>query len=197
MPQLLSLSGKTPVGFQLSNPSVAVFGHNPQLASFAFEALVSWTRIEAHQFELFVEIIGGPSSQNLSDYPQNATLRIKHDYVLPIAKDKLNEQELQIFSELLKRVESFSKNRNRLAHWSWGFADNFPDHLMLAKPAQFVLSDIDHAKVYTYSEADFISIIEENDCLAKRIRHFCGLLRSDSSEGNTTPLRLLLADLGL
>ncbi len=197
MPQPLSTFKKTPQQFQIARPSVHVFEHSPQLATFEFEALVSWTRIEAHLFDLFVSIMGGPESELIKSYPSLGTLAAKYDYVCPHAQSKLSEIELAIFSELLKRVESFSKKkRNKLAHLSWGTAKNFPDAYLLVKLGVFILDNIDHKKVMVYRKIDFIEIVDDNDELTKSIRHFESILRCPS-ESNDKLLHLLFERLEL
>lgn len=124
-----------------------MFSHCPGLASIAFEALASWTRIEVHQFELFVEIRAALKTPDCRNTRRAQPLKAKRNYMAPIATERLNESELAMFCKLLRNVRSYSKKRNKLAHWSWRFVENFPFFFLLVVPDQFVLENIDHSKV--------------------------------------------------
>jgi hypothetical protein len=100
------------------------------------------------------------------------------------AKEQLDSERYDCWSVLLlKFVRSTMKERDRLAHWSWGYSIDLPDVLLLADPlekakAQWrstsppTLAQFDRSKIYVVTIADLDRAIGRIDDAAELMQLF-------------------------
>ncbi|TKA20436.1 hypothetical protein TP41_03305 [Xanthomonas euvesicatoria pv. citrumelonis] len=131
----------------------------------AIEALASWSNVESFLLKLFVDLFGGNGSLAADVFLALEGQSAKNAAINAAATSALADrpQELRVLRAILALAKTNEKDRNKLAHWTWGESPGL-EALLLVDPRATVAS-LDTSKVYVYREADFRSIIESNDRL--------------------------------
>ena len=139
---------------------------HPTLAAVALEAIASWSNVEAFLLRLFIQLLGGNESLAASVYMALDGQSAKTNAIKAAAANALRgrAQELSVLEAILSIAKTNEKERNKLAHWTWGDSPNLPDALLLLDP-RANLDGLDLSEVYVYREQDFRSIIQANDRL--------------------------------
>ena len=152
----------------MSNIGDRVLLSNPALASHAMQAVASWSDVEFFLESLFTQMMGGPESVASAAFgaldgknPKNAALRA-------VAQSVLNQDALDLFNAILKVANSAQSQRDRLAHWTWGYSPNLQDAFLLADPRSIKteagMRDLSNYMVYR--ERDFAEIYQLNEQIA-------------------------------
>lgn len=136
----------------------------PGMAVLAMEAIASWSNVEAFMLRLFVELLGGKKSLAAEVFLSLKGQTAKDSAIRAAAEFSLKERpnELRILNAILSIAGTNKKHRNKLAHHTWGFSPQLPDALLLVDP-RASLEEPDKSAIYVWNEADFNSIIAEND----------------------------------
>ena len=139
---------------------------HPEIAALAAEAIASWANVESFMLKLFVEMFGGNEALATNIFLSLSNQSAKNDAIRAAADSffENGSDELAVFRALLAISKTNEKDRNKLAHWTWGDSPNLPDALLLIDP-RTTIGDLDKSSVYVYRENDFRSIIEANDRL--------------------------------
>lgn len=139
---------------------------HPALAAVALEAIASWSNVEGFLLRLFIQLLGGNESLAASVYLALDGQSAKTNAIKAAAANVLRgrARELSILEAILSIARTNEKDRNKLAHWTWGDSPNLPDALLLLDP-RANLDGLELSEVYVYRELDFRSIIQTNDRL--------------------------------
>jgi hypothetical protein len=139
---------------------------HPDLAVHAIEAIASWSNVESFMLRLFVEVFGRHRSLAadvfLSLEGQAAKSAAINAAAASVLKDR--DPELRLLRAILAIVKTNEKDRNKLAHWTWGDSPNLPDAVLLVHPRS-TLGELDRSNVYVYRDQDFTAITQANDRL--------------------------------
>ena len=150
----------------LGNVGDRPLARHPDLALLAIEAISSWSNVENFLLKLFVQLFGGTESLAtnvfLSLENQSAKTAALNAAALTVFQD--GAEEYRVFRAILAIAKTNEKDRNKLAHWTWGDSPNIPDGVLLVDPRASI-AELDRSKVYVYKEKDFLSIVEANNRL--------------------------------
>ncbi len=166
MPQPLSRVAPNAT-IAIGTPGDRHLARHPDLALLAIEAVASWSKVESFFLQLFVQLLGGNGALAAEVFlslqgqaAKSAAIRAAADSVL-----RERQQELKVLNAILSIAATCEKDRNKLAHWTWGDSPNLPDALLLVDPRVFIQGEIDRSAVYVYMARDFENIIRSNDTL--------------------------------
>ncbi|TAK05524.1 hypothetical protein EPO44_06370 [bacterium] len=165
MPQPLSRV-RSSATIILGNAGDRSLARHPELAVLAIEAIASWSNVESFMLNLFIQLMGGNDSMAASVYlaleaqsAKNAAIKTAAEIAL-----KGREQELRVLYAILSIIKTNEKERNKLAHWTWGDSPDIPDALLLVNP-RTVIHELDRSDIYVYRAPDFQTLIHANDRL--------------------------------
>jgi len=132
----------------------------------AMEAIATWSNVESFMLGLFVELLGGGNSLAtevfLSLDGQAAKSAAINAAATSVLKDR--DAELRVLRAIIAIAKTNEKDRNKLAHWTWGDSPDLPDALLLIDPRTTV-HELDRSDVYVYKAQDFKGIAEANNRL--------------------------------
>ncbi len=165
MPEQLSRVAPE-AGVMIGNAGDRPLSRHPDLAVLAMEALASWSNVEAFLLRLFVELFGGQGALAADVFLSLQTQSAKSAAIETAAARVLENrpEELRVLRAILGIAKTNEKERNKLAHWTWGESKQIPDALLLVDPRS-VDDHLDRSNIYVYRAQDFQSIIRANDRL--------------------------------
>lgn len=122
---------------------------HPELAALAAEAIASWANVESFMLKLFVEMFAGNEALATNIFLSLSNQSAKNDAIRAAADSffENGSDQLAVFRALLAISKTNEKDRNKLAHWTWGDSPNLPDALLLIDP-RTTIGDLDKASVY-------------------------------------------------
>jgi hypothetical protein len=122
--------------------------------------------VENFLLKLFVQLFGGSETLATNIYlslgnqsAKTAAINAAVESVFQPESDEAN-----VFKAIMSIAKTNEKDRNKLAHWTWGDSPNLNDAVLLVDPRATIL-DLDPSKVFVYKANDFMAIIEENNKL--------------------------------
>ena len=165
MPQPLS-SFNPNAGVVIGNAGDRPLARHPELAVLALEAIASWSNVEAFMLRLFMQLLGGNESLAASVYLALSGQTAKTAAINAAAAKALEgkQAEFNVLEAILSVAKTNEKDRNKLAHWTWGDSPTIPDAVLLVDP-RATIAELDLSKVFVYKAQDFQSIIQANDRL--------------------------------
>lgn len=165
MPQPLSRVNPN-AGVIIGNAGDRPLARHPDLAVLALEAIASWSNVEAFLLRLFIQLLGGNESLAASVYLSLEGQSAKTGAIRAASAKALETrpQEANVLDAVLALAKTNEKDRNKLAHWTWGESPAIPDAVLLVNP-RATLNDLDFSEIYVYRAQDFQSIIQSNDRL--------------------------------
>ena len=165
MPQPLSRVVPN-AGVILGNAGDRPLARHAELAILAIEAVASWSNVEGFLLRLFMQLLGGNESLAASVFLALENQSSKTSAINAAAASALTDRpaELAVLRAILSIAKTNEKDRNKLAHWTWGDSPNVPDGLLLVDP-RASLGELDRSEIYVYKAIDFQRIIEANDRL--------------------------------
>jgi hypothetical protein len=127
------------------------------------ECIATWSHVENFMLDLYADLAGGAQSDAAAVFFAVDGTGPKQAIIATLAKRKLDPARLDLFNALTKLAKAGQKERDRLAHWIWGIADNLPDALLLADPR-----DASHSPntILVYTQRDFDAIRRQFERLA-------------------------------
>jgi hypothetical protein len=166
MPQRLS-DVAPHAGVRIGNAGHRPFLGKPELATQAIEAIASWANVESFMLQLFVYLLGGKEAVAADMYLALDGEGPKKAVVMAAAKSILEQDPFDLFLAIMSLVDTSQKERNKLAHWTWGDSPMLPDAILLIDPRHLLHPELgfDKANVYVYTQQDFGAIIAANDRL--------------------------------
>ncbi|CAN7190616.1 hypothetical protein LJR230_000422 [Trinickia sp. LjRoot230] len=165
MPQPLSRVAPD-ASIVIGNAGDRPLARHPDLAVLAIEAVASWSNVESFMLGLFVELFGGHNALATEVFLSLEGQAAKSAAIAAAAASVLKDRvaELSVLRAILAIVKTNEKDRNKLAHWTWGDSPNLPDALLLVDPRTTV-HELDRCDVYVYRTQDFLAITQANDRL--------------------------------
>lgn len=139
---------------------------HPELAVLALEAIASWSNVEAFMLRLFIQLLGGNESLAASVYLALDGQSAKTAAIRAAAAKALEtkQAELGVLEAILAIAKTNEKDRNKLAHWTWGDSSTIPDAVLLVDP-RATIAELDLTEIFVYKAQDFQGIIQANDRL--------------------------------
>ncbi len=167
----------------------------PELAALVAEAIGCWSDVQFRLAVLLSALTGAAADQCAAMFfaltgsaSQTAALDGAGQMNLP-------EDELALFNAVLMVARACEKERNKLAHWTWGHSAELPDALLLIdpkhwarkvtrvrvktrRPGMITAEDftIDRREVLVYRKADLKRIIRNTNRADALIAQLDGLL---------------------
>lgn len=165
MPQPLS-SVRPNADIIIGNAGGSPLARHPELAVLAIEAIASWSNVEAFLLRLFMQLLGGNESLAASVYLSLDGQSAKTKALKTAAANALQNkpQELGILEAIIAISKTNEKDRNKLAHWTWGDSPELPDAVLLVDP-RATLNGVVRSDIYVYRERDFRNIVQANNRL--------------------------------
>lgn len=157
------------------HPLLGLVGKAIALYSFADSkwpnVLAAMSKSESHSFVITYHAIQNP--------------RTKVDVIRALGKEKLNDDDSDIFHAVLNWYQSAKKKRDAIAHYIYAYSNELPGQLILIDPSKFddefsrhglgsVSADRDYS--YVYDEACLIEIVDEFSALSNIIGALFGYL---------------------
>lgn len=167
MPQPLSRV-KPGAGYNIGNVGIgdSPLVKRPQLALLAMEGIRSWSDVENFMLGLYIDMLGGDNDLAATAYLALDGSSAKSAVINAVAAKTLSTENLQLFRAIFNIAGTRQKARDKLAHWVWGFSDALPDALLLVDPRAKVGGKMSEEDIFVYREADFRSIMQDNERLA-------------------------------
>jgi len=150
----------------IGNAGDRPLSRHPELAILAIEALASWCNVEGFLLRLFVDLFGGHGALAADVFLSLQNQAAKSAAIDAAATSVLRgrDNELRVLRAILALAKTNEKERNKLAHWTWGESPGIPDALLLVDP-RAMIGELDRGDIYVYKAQDFRSVIEANDRL--------------------------------
>jgi hypothetical protein len=194
MPQPLSRVAPRATIF-IGNAGDRPLSRHPDLAVLAIEAIASWSNVEALLLSLFIDVVGGHNSLAANVFLSLEGQSAKNAAIEAAAASALMARptELRALRAILALVKTNKKDRNKLAHWTWGESPDLTDAVLLFDPRSSI-GELDISKVFVYRAADFRSIIQANDRLCGHCLTFKFILTGHVANREGELLSRLLAE---
>ena len=130
------------------------------------EALASWCNVEGFLLRLFIELFGGHGALAAEVFLSLQNQSAKSAAIDAAATSVLSgrNDELRVLRAILAIAKTNEKDRNKLAHWTWGESPSIPDALLLVDP-RATIGEMNLSDIYVYKAQDFNTIIGANDRL--------------------------------
>lgn len=160
-----------PLSFVARNANVIfdpdeAFRLNPNLAAYIPKIIASWTQVEGGISDLIRVLLPTANiSQTAKTKGAAVTLAIFDAIDSPTirlaalragASAILEGKYLLIFQAVLDCLKGPSRDRNKLAHWDWGFTFDVPESLLLKNPKT---RNSSYDDIFVYRENDFKEIL--------------------------------------
>lgn len=162
----------------IGNDFVPVFERNPRLGALAMEVIVAWSQVELAEYQTFADMAGGASSEGYENYVNLRTQGDKSSMFNRYAQKKLSSDHNRLLQALRALSKSYSGQRDRIAHWSWGWIIDRADVVLCVDPRVFVqamgTSQYDH--IYVYDERDFANLARDCYTLSQHYMFFSAMV---------------------
>jgi hypothetical protein len=194
MPQPLSslpfLQGAIHIGGNNDSPSY----HRPQIALWAMSVVAEWAILEGFKHALFVKMLGDNPRPAAAIFGAVTSTVAQRDAMRAVAELTLPQGQQELFAVLLKLFDTAHRQRNKVAHWIWGYHEGIKDGALLADPTAFMewniaakewtpgrykagllqgqeipFPEAPRDRIYVYREADLKEI---SDKIQRLIRYF-------------------------
>jgi hypothetical protein len=161
-----------------------VFNMNPQLATLIAECIAEWAEIEYVLGLVLALILGTEARGALAMYLALSNFNAQIASIETAAEVELSGPEEECVAAVCMLARSGYKERNKLAHWCWGYTHEIPDAFLLLQPEDKILNlidglstppvhrDFDKSRIFVVRKGDMESIQQ----MLKRVRDFAGRL---------------------
>jgi hypothetical protein len=169
----------------------------PEIASAAMNVIANFAEVESAMGGLLAVMLSGASSPVVAMYNSLKASGVQREALKSVAQDVLDNKCYKLFSAIVKIYETCTVERNKIAHWTWGYADEIPNALLLMSPKQRVLqrqdwesffssltvgvrSGLDHplpnyGEILIYRAADFADVTTSLNRVASFVACFHGV----------------------
>lgn len=194
MPQPLSRVSPN-ASIIIGNAGDRPLSRHSELAVLAIEALASWCNVEGFLLRLFVDLFGGHGALAAEVFLSLQNQSAKSAAIDAAATTVLRnrDDELRVLRAILAIAKTNEKERNKLAHWTWGESPNIPDALLLVDPRASI-GELNRSDIYVYKAQDFRTIIEANDRLCGFGLQFKFILNNHVANRDGVLLKELMAE---
>lgn len=151
MPQPVSSLGRK-IGIHIGNNVDSPSVHRPNLALAAMNVVAEWSILESFFSDLFMQMLGANPRPAAAMYYALSGEASKKAALRAIAQTVLSMEEQDVFEAILSLFTSVAKDRNKIAHWIWGYSSDLPDAVLLWDPAAKANWDIAYHEYQHASE---------------------------------------------
>jgi hypothetical protein len=159
----------------------------PRLAVMIAHCIAQWSEVEIHLGALLAFILHANEKAAVAMYAGVENRAAQLRLIDAAAEASLRPRHYAAISALLTSiVRPAVKERDRLAHWTWGYSNELPDALVIANP-QSTLSSLMEAlrhqrglsgadvpsnfdKIYVVRESDLIGILQRSWAAKDHVR---------------------------
>ena len=107
----------------------------PKLAVMIAHCITQWSEVEIHLGALLTIILHANEKAAMAMYAGVENRAAQLRLIDAAAEASLPTEHYSVISMLLTTiVRPATKERDRLAHWVWGYTDELPDALLIAEP---------------------------------------------------------------
>jgi hypothetical protein len=136
-------------------------------------------------------LLGTDAKAALAMYTDVENRTAQFRMVESAARHRLPQHQLEVFTVIVRLVRSAIKDRDRLAHWRWGYSIELPHDLLLVEPTAKLkthteildrswrgigLTDLEPETVYVVTPSDLERILDRLQKLAILTELFAGTL---------------------
>ena len=150
-------------GYELGNVGFQTLRRRPSLALAAMECIASWSHVEGFFLQTYVQLAGGAEADAAAVYLAMETSTAKSEAIRVLSERKLSPDNRALMQAIIRVSKAAQKERDKLAHWSWGTSEQLPDALLLADPRKLTP---DRKHIYVYRANDFESMRQRFDKIA-------------------------------
>ncbi|MFW6027974.1 MAG: hypothetical protein ACOC9Q_00400 [bacterium] len=126
---------------------------------------------------LYLTLAGGAAADAAAVFLSLENASAKKAAITALVDRKLTDEgHKRLFHAISKVVDRRYKERNRLAHWVWGYSQQLPDCLLLADPKSLAMAEAQSPDelqkslsehIFVYRESDFAQILAGNEKAAE------------------------------
>jgi hypothetical protein len=187
MPQPLSrvIPTDKPLHMFIDNTPNVSMKARPNLALLVADVVASWTSVESFMLRVFIELMGGHAETAATVFLALEAQTAKAAAINAVAEEQLSDDHRKLLRAILAVMRTHQKTRDKIVHWTWGYAEQLPDALLLVNPKDLLI-DVktlaerdprnfrfpDYNKVYVYTSKDFNDAIQANYRLAQYASRF-------------------------
>jgi hypothetical protein len=174
----------------------------PKLASMVAHCIAQWSEVEVHLGALLAFILHANEKAAVAMYAGIENRAAQLRLIDSAAEASLPSEHYAVISVLLTSiVRPAIKERDRLAHWTWGYSDQLPEALLLSEPESTLIGLMEALrrqrgfgstdaptsfnKIYVVRENDLTGILKRSQTAKDHIR----LAMGSVWDLNTQPTR--------
>jgi hypothetical protein len=180
MPQPLSRVAKD-ANIVIGNAGMRTLRHRPELGLMAMEAIAEWSTVESFMLRMYVQLAGGAETDSAAMYLSLEIASAKSKAIATLAERKLEPNYVDLLKAIIKISKTWQKDRDKLAHWEWGFTDDLKDAILLVDPRNI---NLDKNSIFVYKAADFEDIRGRFERLSGFAHDFYFIIRGHVSNRN-------------
>lgn len=118
--------------------------HQPELAAIAMNVVSQWAVNEVRMARILVELLGAQSRPVVAMHSALTSTQAQTAALRAVAKTMVSAERWPIFDAALLVVKKLAKERNRIAHWIFGYSEQVPDAFLLINPADFIDGEVEY-----------------------------------------------------
>lgn len=107
----------------------------PQIAVLVAECIAEWAEIEATVGVILAVLLEASPNAALAMFRATENRSTQFKMVSAAAEQQIPQSEFDLLEAIFSaHVRPSAKDRDKLAHWCWGYSPQFPDALLLTEP---------------------------------------------------------------
>ena len=134
MPQPLSSLGERVTEIHLSNSMDSPARQRPQLALLAMNVIAEYSILETFFMNVFIEMLGANPEPAAAIYAALNSDKARKDAIRAVSGVVLTDSQSDLLEVLFVLLDRCAKDRNKIAHWTWGHSPQLPDAVLLVDP---------------------------------------------------------------
>jgi len=159
----------------------------PQLAAKVARCIVHWSEIEIHLGAFLGLLLHANQKAAVAMYSGIENRAAQLRLIVCAAEASVPPDHFNVLSVLISAIiRPAMKERDKLAHWAWGFSDDLPDALLISEPARTLESlmkalisqpGIEHAavpinfnQIFVVRDGDLEGVIERSIAAKDHLR---------------------------
>jgi hypothetical protein len=176
----------------------------PKVAVLMAECIAKWADIETMLGILLTLLLDTDAKATLAMYSALESRAPQLRMLEAAAESKLSEEHFDLFAVLLlQHLKPAMRERDKLAHWCWGYSPELPEALLLLEPDEKTImhmdaldppapAKIDRSKVFVVTESDLTRTINRLLTVTNRVAAFMGTVwKRNSSDQRAALLQKL------
>ena len=108
--------------------------HRPEHARRIATAFATSALTDVEIVRIFVNLLGDAAHPAGAIYSRLRSARAKEDAIAAVAETVLSPEDAGRLSAIHKLITKAATDRNRFAHWGWGFSEQLPDYILFQDP---------------------------------------------------------------